>query len=249
MSEEGGGENVPIWIISFADMITLLLAFFVMLQALSSSQDMIYRGREASESFRRTIQGLGIPDLLWGKEFAKFDQLKPVYYADPDPIPDPADKRRILGDEAIRAAYADMEKAMTVQSTRLTEVTISKKMVLSAFEPGSATLTREGREAVESYVRAARDTRYNRSTRVYVIGVVAESEGLSASKAWGLASRRAAVVEQALEPLTVEMQRQGRWQVCSYGNVEATRWREVYGADVEKAQVLLAVTEAQRDGE
>ena len=33
MSEEQG-EKVPLWIISFADMITLLLSFFVMLQTM-----------------------------------------------------------------------------------------------------------------------------------------------------------------------------------------------------------------------
>ena len=38
MSSEGG-ERVPIWIISFADMITLLLAFFVMLSTFSSYDD------------------------------------------------------------------------------------------------------------------------------------------------------------------------------------------------------------------
>jgi len=34
--EEGGGEGAPLWIISFADMISLLMAFFVMLSTFSS---------------------------------------------------------------------------------------------------------------------------------------------------------------------------------------------------------------------
>ena len=34
--EEGGGEGAPIWIISFADMISLLMAFFVMLSTFSA---------------------------------------------------------------------------------------------------------------------------------------------------------------------------------------------------------------------
>ena len=34
--EEGGGESAPLWIISFADMISLLMAFFVMLSTFST---------------------------------------------------------------------------------------------------------------------------------------------------------------------------------------------------------------------
>ena len=64
---EAGGEKVPIWIISFADMITLLLSFFVMLQTMASRRDDKLFSI-AQDSFRRSMAGFGIPDLVFGKQ-------------------------------------------------------------------------------------------------------------------------------------------------------------------------------------
>lgn len=248
MSDEGGGEKVPLWIISFADMITLLLAFFVMLQTLACDQNATLEGREASESFRRAIQGLGIPDLLWGKQQgADFGKLRQRNFVEPDPTPDTTDTRRLLGDEEARSAFAEMEKAMATKSTPLSEVTISKRIIPLAFEPGTAKLTPEGTAALLEYVRAVRDTRSGEPTRVYVIGLAGEN--LSPAKGWALSAERAAAAQRVLEPLAGDLLQQGLWQICSQGSFDLTHWRQVYGTGVEKAHVLLAVTEVRTDGE
>ena len=61
--QEEEAEGAPAWIVSFADMITLLLAFFVLLQSFAQEQDpeLFHQGQG---SFRRSISGFGIPDLL-----------------------------------------------------------------------------------------------------------------------------------------------------------------------------------------
>ncbi len=52
MSEEGGGESVGLWYVSFSDMITLLLSFFVILCGFSSFDD------EAREKFSGVMNGI-----------------------------------------------------------------------------------------------------------------------------------------------------------------------------------------------
>lgn len=68
--EESGGEKAPLWIISFADMISLLMAFFVMLQTLATehTNELFTSGRgkfvATMGEFKRHVSGFGIPNLL-----------------------------------------------------------------------------------------------------------------------------------------------------------------------------------------
>lgn len=57
--EEESGESAPLWIISFADMISLLMAFFVMLSTFSSF------GPKESEKFRTVTKYALMPNCGW----------------------------------------------------------------------------------------------------------------------------------------------------------------------------------------
>ncbi len=61
-----GSPKVPAYIVTFSDMVTLLLTFFVMLLSLASVQDpeLFNRGRGA---FAQTIKDLGL-GILYGKK-------------------------------------------------------------------------------------------------------------------------------------------------------------------------------------
>ena len=60
-------NEVPAWIVSFSDMITLLLSFFILLQAFAKERDpeLFFVGQG---SFKRAIAGLGMPSLLLGRQ-------------------------------------------------------------------------------------------------------------------------------------------------------------------------------------
>ena len=53
--EEGGGEGAPLWIISFADMISLLMAFFVMLSTFTAFD------KDEKLKYRATVSNIMLP--------------------------------------------------------------------------------------------------------------------------------------------------------------------------------------------
>ena len=63
---EDGDPKVPGYIVTFSDMVTLLLTFFVMLLSLSQIQDpeLFDKGRDA---FLESIRNIGL-GVLFGKE-------------------------------------------------------------------------------------------------------------------------------------------------------------------------------------
>ena len=144
--EEPSGEKVPLWIISFADMITLLLSFFVMLQTMAKSQDGTLFGA-SQESFRRAINGMGFPDLLLGKQgLVEMDYHKIQYPTEEASAgtasPEPA---RVIDadDDTIRRLFEDLKQQMDVQADNPTETLLARMMTPIHFEKGSATLSQK----------------------------------------------------------------------------------------------------------
>jgi len=84
--QEEKGECAPLWIISFADMISLLMAFFVMLLTMSTANSgkLCNEGEGIFEKtlygFRRSIEGFGMPGLFGEARDGLYLDSSKVYY-------------------------------------------------------------------------------------------------------------------------------------------------------------------------
>ncbi|MHC4646031.1 MAG: flagellar motor protein MotB, partial [Planctomycetota bacterium] len=76
---EESGPKVPAYIVTFSDMVTLLLTFFVMLLALASTRDpeLFNKGRGA---FVQAIQDFGLGILYGMKDKPDFGHVKNKYF-------------------------------------------------------------------------------------------------------------------------------------------------------------------------
>ena len=101
--------QVPAWVVSFADMITLLLAFFVLLQAFALEQqpELFLQGQGA---FKRNIAGLGIPSWLFGHESTLVAEARRRRYQTKQDWN--KTRKRVISskDQEIRRAFRDIKK-------------------------------------------------------------------------------------------------------------------------------------------
>jgi len=234
-------EGPPAWIVSFSDMITLLLAFFVLLQAFAHVQDpeLFFIGRD---SFRRAIAGMGVPDLLFGKqERPRFEHPKPKYTTEEakNKIP----KNRILDaeDERIRQAFARLRRMVETRSSELRERHISTYATPIRFAPSQARLNPSAREYLSALARDLKQGLSHRAITVQMIGLAAKAETGPAGQ-WRLSAQRAKSVQDFLEDACADGVTKGRWKFLSWGVAAGGKWTEKLGLISDKPYVVIVVT-------
>jgi len=213
-SPRSESKGTPAWLVSFTDMITLLLSFFILLQAFATTQDpeLFRRGKGG---FNRAIQGFGIPDWLWGKQEAprrSFTQRKhPVENAPENPAPE-----RIIDaeDERIRRVFEQLRRLQRIETEDYHGPPARLLATPIRFPPGEATLSAAARAYLADF---AGDLAAGggAAPHLYVIGLAPDVP--DPARRWTLSARRAAVVGECLQACLPKASRTRGTRVDSWG--------------------------------
>lgn len=189
------GKKLPAWIVSFTDMITLLLSFFILLQAFASTRDpeLFQQGQGG---FRRAIEGLGIPDWLWGKRDAvRRDFALHKYPTEEDP--ENLERQRVLDaeDERIRRVFDEMSRLQQMQVSDHRGRPARLMATPIRFDRGQADLRPATRQYLADF---AADLRSHSAPlpHVYVIGLAPDTTDVT--EGYRLSALRAAGVRACL---------------------------------------------------
>jgi len=233
------GEKVPGWIISFTDMITLLLAFFVLLQAFARVRDpkLFYLGQG---SFQRAIAGLGVPDLLFGK------RARPEYEYKKKKNPTEADKdksnkNRVLDaeDEKIRKLFADLKKTVETKTSDLTNRVVDVMPTPIRFRTGAAELDAAGREFLKTMAVNLAQSLQAKDVRIHVVGLGADAT--YGRQQWILSARRAEAAEQFLRQALSDQIHRAGWRIDSWGAGSGDRWCSRFGVQGKQSFIVVGV--------
>jgi len=234
--EQDKGSGVPAWIVSFSDMVTLLLAFFVLLQSFAKVQDpeLFAKGQG---SFKRAIAGLGLPDWLFGRTDAPRREHNNVRHPT-DPGRKRTPKPRVIDDHdaKIRQMFDDLKQQMTVTASDVSQQPLRIEAAPIRFAGADATLDGSARRYLRQFVLELRQTVRGESVRIYVTALA--TDGQDRREQWLVSARRALAVERHVAGLLAAGGGGGDWTVHSSG-VGGQRARGGVGGD--GSDVILAV--------
>jgi outer membrane protein OmpA-like peptidoglycan-associated protein len=202
--EEGGGEKAPLWIISFADMISLLMAFFVMLQTLATehTNELFTTGRGkfvvTMGEFKRTINGFGMPGLFGDSaDNHSFGVPRKQYNFD-SPQTEPAINPAANGEEEkLRRLFTSLSRTAKTDRPQLTGKIQGSTFIPIRFTDAGNQLDSDTTSRLTQYVTMLGHTGTADDTVVYYV-VGAAPDISSPSEQWVVSEKRARSVADFL---------------------------------------------------
>jgi hypothetical protein len=212
--------------VTYSDMVTLLLTFFVMLLSLADVQDpeLFDKGRD---SFIESLRCIGL-GMLFGRSN----------------VPN-------LGDEELRRICEKLrEQAMIVPSPVAAE-RADYSVANVHFSPGGDSLDESARQFLTGFCRDLRQDASRKRVILYVLGLA--SDGGTEKERVFLSARRAKVVadflrsnlslssQSSLQGRQSSFTEQSRWSVYSWGAGSGGDWANQDSPFSKKSQILIAV--------
>ena len=244
-SEEG--PKVPVYIITYSDMVTLLLTFFVMLLTLADVQDAGFydKGRDA---FLKSIRYLGLGVLFGRKNSPELGSNKDKYHIDE---PDKTTDRRTIDarKEELRRTFDKLKKSMTTMPAQITAKTNNFVPANVHFQQGKAGLDEESKQYLTGFCSDLRGSSGREQITLYVLGLAPEEK--TEQDQWLLSAMRAEITAKYLRNTLASMFDTGnqssilsptqKWSVYSWGAGNGGDWAASDGPGSKTSDILIAI--------
>lgn len=234
---EEEGPNVPAYIVTFSDMTTLLLTFFVMLLSLAHVQDpeLFNKGRD---SFVQSMRNLGLGILFNRKRAPQFGQVKIKYFIE---TPDKLFTGRSIHakEEEIRRVFKNLSRSMKTLPSQIVAQKTNFSITNIRFPPGQATLNEPAKRFLSEFCLDLQQDSGSRPIKLYVLGLAGDVP--NETQQWILSARRAHAAADFLQDTLASV---SNWPVYSWGAGPGGDWVEQNSPISKQSHILIAVLRA-----
>lgn len=232
--QEGSGPKVPAYIVTFSDMITLLLTFFVMLLSLATEQDpeLCNRTRDA---FNDSINSIGLGMLAGRRPNPELGQIL-IKHTIRDPDED-ADIRTIDADEERRRrVFKKVAESMQTLKSQIVADSIQYTVSRVHFAKSASSLDLDSKEHLDRFSRNLVQNDQKSKAKLYVLGLASDEKGVK--NQWILSARRAQAVAAYLRRA---LPGTGQYPVYAWGAGTGGSWASESGYASKDAHIFIAV--------
>jgi outer membrane protein OmpA-like peptidoglycan-associated protein len=226
------GPKVPGYIVTYSDMVTLLLTFFVLLLSIAEDQDpeLVNIGRD---SFVRAMRTFGLGMIMGRGQPANFGQLSIKHPIKP---PDEIVDGRVINAEAERTEriYKKLRQTMMASPSQIKSEKTNFTVTEIRFSRGSAVLNKEGREYLNRFCRDIQQAGSLSGVKLFVLGLARDAP--SKTEQLLLSAKRAKTVADFLEATLGE--REGVSIYC-WGAGSGGEWVGPESSLSEQSQIVI----------
>ncbi len=234
--------KVPAYIVTFSDMVTLLLTFFVLLLTLAEVQDpeLFNRGRD---SFWESIRLCGLGALLGTEVGVDLDAstVKHLTTESESSANRTIDEYR----EQLRRIFERLNESMTTLPPQIVGQSLDFSIADVRFASGHATLDEEAQRSLSRYCIDLQQSINAETSTLYVLGLAGEEA--TEAQQWMLSAKRAEAVARFLQD-RLARDISGRtigdsppWRIFWWGAGPGGNWAGQDRPNPRKSQILIAI--------
>jgi chemotaxis protein MotB len=229
-------QGVPGYIVTFSDMITLLLTFFVLLLSMADKQVEHHKFMAGLAAFDRALADFGMAGVLVSSQNkADMDYRKPHYRVE-EGNDEKEDRSIDAHTEMLRRILLDIEQMMNISPSHI--VGMEKNFLQSGvvFAPGSSELDRSSKQKLAALAESIKINYSQHPPIVYVLGVAADEK--TERGQWTCSVNRA---QSVLDFLREQLPEDAVQSIFGWGAGNGGEWVDYSGKVSRKTHILIAV--------
>ncbi len=227
--------KAPAWIVTFSDMITLLLTFFVMLQSMADTQIAEHKFKKGQISFIRAIEDFGIPGRSTRyKQSIELENQQSSYDID-EGKDKPEDRSIDSHTEMLRRILLEIETKARISPSQIDGVSKTYLPMKIRFDPKSAQLNQAAKKELQLYWSQLEINSGNK-TLLYVLGLASDEK--NSAEQWRLSAKRAQAVKEYLDSLKSP---DNKTPIFCWGAGQGGDWIGQSGLATKQTQIVIAL--------
>lgn len=234
--QEEPKAGAPGWIVTFSDMITLLLTFFVLLLSMAETQVVDHKFMSGRASLQRAFADFGLSGFLINRSSGpQMNYPKPKYRVDAGK--DENEDRSVDAEtEMLRRVLLDVENMMTISPSQMAG--LNKEFIPTdiTFERGSSQLDDAAKKRLVALCEQIRVNYGGQDPILYVLGLAAEEK--NKRNQWTLSADRAQAVADFI---SAQQTAEQRWPLYCWGAGSGGEWTGHAGQVTERTHILITV--------